>query len=65
MNLERNELLKPVPPHKIHLQKKPHTMGECYHPKKFKEGVHCVGDQFDYVVPWEVKKRAPQILYEE
>lgn len=57
MNTENIKLFKSVPLDKIHLQKRQHTIDESYHPNKCKKGIYCTGDQFDYVVPWEVRKR--------
>jgi len=65
MKEENIRLFKSVPRHKIHLQKKQHTINECYQPRKCKKGLYCSGDQFDYVVPWEVKTRRAETRVRE
>ena len=43
--------------HKIHLQKNSYESGDSYSPRKYQKGIHCMGERFDYVVPWEVKHK--------
>ncbi|PTN08323.1 hypothetical protein [Mangrovibacterium marinum] len=61
MRTEKQKLFEPVSHHKIQLQQYTRTIGDCYHPSKMKQGIHCTGNRFEYVVPWEVRKKTEQV----
>ena len=56
MPREEKKFYKAVP-HKVHLAKNPYAEGDSYSPRKHKKGIHCTGEHFHYVVPWEVKRK--------
>jgi len=47
-------------PYKVHGIHYLHTGNTCYSPCREKDGIHCTGDKFDYIVAWQVPKKTRQ-----
>lgn len=58
-------MIRPIPGHNIRQTQREHEYADCYQPKKSKIGIHCVGDQFEYVVPWQARNRTKENSLEE